>query len=108
MRILLTRVTRIFQLSVFTKFALAGLAPGTGPGAHAEFRVSNAARDLAPRYLPVMALLFCCRLLDFLFIFRGLRSRPLYSSCFLQGGARTNALHLGRGPGGGGAHHTYS
>ncbi len=56
MRILMTRVTRIFQVSVFTKFALAGGWPQER-GAHAELGV-NARRDLGPCYFPVMVLLF--------------------------------------------------
>src|SRR5262249_19600776 len=63
-----------FQVSVFTQFALAGYwRQDRGRCAHAEPGVSNAGRDLGPCYFPVMVLLFWCRLLDFLFIFRALR-----------------------------------
>src|SRR3989442_6297956 len=54
MRILLTRVTRIFQVSVFTKFALAGGWPRSGA------RTPNLASTPGATSAPVIALLWSC------------------------------------------------
>ena len=75
-RFRLTRVTRIFQLSALSKFALAARWSGR--------RGCVSRLLLFPCYVPVVRLFFCYRRSDFAFVYKRLRSGDLLFSCCLQ------------------------